>query len=483
MRRREWRMQRKSIMVRYGRIYTQICSEENVRRALKDVLHTTLAKMEKRRKEWDRREIFRLREAERRGKKYTVRPYKYRACEKEALELIKSEEAYEAFIKQVVYNLVTETYEFGPMATAFVNENKKRRKIDYPIHLIDRVYDHCLINIVGPLLLKKMTADTYASLKGRGLKDASEKIRKFIAKHPDYYAIVTDYKHFYETISHEVLKADLAHAIKDKKALRLCYAIIDKFSPGVAIGVSPDGYFANYYLASLDHLLKEVYHVECVVRYMDDIICFVKTKEEAWKIYNVIDDYGKSKKINLKSCSRVTPVSAGIRTLGYVFYPTHTLLRKRIKEDFKKSVKSNWKLDDASFKMKVSAYYGWCKYGNCRNLFRKVLGERYYLFEKNMEYKKLSDIRSHDEWFGLPNGSRVSVTALFDQEIIVFEIKEVEVKGERKMAVRFAYPDKEDEMKFFLTKSGVITDRLMAVRDSVPFMCTIRQKKNYYSIE
>ena len=77
----------------------------------------------------------------------------------------------------------------------------------------------------------------------------------------------------------------------------------------------------------------------------------------------------------------------------------------------------------------------------------------------------------------------MSIKELFNKEIIVFELMDVVIKGESKIAVRFAFVDSEDEMHYFITRSGVIAERLSMAKDDMPFIATIKEEKNYFKIE
>lgn len=82
-------------------------------------------------------------------------------------------------------------------------------------------------------------------------------------------------------------------------------------------------------------------------------------------------------KLKVKRNWQIFPVEArGIDFIGYVFYHDHTLLRKDIKKKFihKLSYKSKNKRLAA-----MAAYWGWCKYGNCHNLW--------YRFTRSYNFK------------------------------------------------------------------------------------------------
>jgi RNA-directed DNA polymerase len=61
--------------------------------------------------------------------------------------------------------------------------------------------------------------------------------------------------------------------------------------------------------------------------------------------------------------------SRGIDFVGYVFFHTHTLLRKSIKKRFARMLKKHINLQS------IASYRGWALHCNSKNLLRKLLGE------------------------------------------------------------------------------------------------------------
>ena len=463
------------LMKRFGNIWPLVCDKNNIKKAVLDVLHTTRSSLK--------------RNIRRRGSSNVRQRIRLR-------EMLSLEKNIDQYVSKYQDEFLMESYSFGKMIQAEVRE-PKLRKIDYPIHLRDRIYHHALMNIAGPLLISKMTADTYSSMKGRGILSLSKKLKYAISRHPDWYFVQTDFYHFYESIQHDILKEDLQRCFKDDKILRMFYKIIDNHQTGLAIGVSPSAYLANLYLSKLDHLLKEKERVPFVFRYMDDIVCLVPSKEDAHRIFRVIYNYGLSRGLKINNNWRISPVLVGIDICGYVFFPDHTLLRKSIKIRMKRSAKRNIKADDATFKRKLAPYFGWCKHADCRNLFKKVMADKIILFKDSLEsspskkegskYKRLSEIKAENgttnSWFGLSKNSRRSILDLLNKEIIFFEYMEVTVRGENKVAVCFAFPDRDEERLYFLTKSIVIKDRLEKEKDQLPFLATLKKENNYYCFE
>lgn len=262
-------------------------------------------------------------------------------------------------------------------------------------------------------------------------------------------------------------------------------AIIDVHEQGLAIGVYPSQYLANLVMAKIDHWAKEVQHIPYYFRYMDDIVMVLPSKEMAKEVLERITIELEALKLTVKNNWRIAPVANGIDFIGYKFYPTHTQLRKRIKQAMQKRVRQLTKqgVDDATFKRKLASHFGWCKHGDCRNLLRTTLKDKIYLFENNMEYKRLSEIRESENWFGLPKDKRVSIKDLYDKDVVFFDFLTATIRGEEKIVVKFGYPDNPEDYRMFITRSEVMKSRLERDKDVMPFVATIKQIKNYVAYE
>lgn len=137
-----------------------------------------------------------------------------------------------------------------------------------------RVLHHALMNVCHEDFERCQTDDSYASRIGRGTYAA---LRKAYANQCRYrYWLKLDVRKYFDTVSHEVLRWQLCRMYKDVRLLRLFFSIIDSYCTaplrGLPIGNLTSQYFANHYLASLDHYVREVLHVKAYVRYMDDMM-------------------------------------------------------------------------------------------------------------------------------------------------------------------------------------------------------------------
>lgn len=427
----------KADMKRYGNVWPMVCTKENLKEA---ALHAMKGKP---------------------GLKY----------------FLKNEER---LLENLMNDLKNETYTLSPLKEFIVYEPKERI-INYPKLYPDKVYQAAVMLIIKPLIVSKLTQDTYGSLEKRGIKGALSKMKKALKKNPDWYYVQTDVKKFYESIDHDILKMKIRRIFKDQKLLRFIDANIDRHDKGLAIGTWLNQYLANLFLSDFDHYIKEVIRVPYYFRYMDDMVVLVPGKEEANKVLGVIKGEMEKIKLTVKPTHRVAPVKIGIDFIGYKLFPGKTRLRRsigfRFQRRFKRLIKKG--LGDPEIKQKIASYWGWCKHGNCRGLVKKILGNKIELF-KDMEFKRIGDIKAESNWFGLPRTARVSINDLMDKDIIVHAFLKTEIGGQDKIVVKYSTEDSPEEYHYFMTRSEVLLDRLTKDQEHMPFLATMRRKKYYY---
>jgi RNA-directed DNA polymerase len=237
----------------------------------------------------------------------------------------------------------------------------KERVIHRLPYYPDRIVHHAVLNILEPILVSTFTKDTYSCIKGRGVHLASYRLREAVKL--EAYCLKLDIRKFYESIDHNILKSLLRRKFKDGDLLWLLDDIIDS-SPGVPIGNYLSQYFGNLYLTGFDHWIKEVKRVKYYFRYCDDVV-ILGNKPELRFLLEEIRDYLHGLKLEVKSNVRIFPVVDGIDFVGYVHYPTHTLLRKSIKTRFIKMAKRNKNQES------IAAYKGWLSHCDARNLMNK----------------------------------------------------------------------------------------------------------------
>jgi len=264
--------------------------------------------------------------------------------------------------------LVNKTYKTSPYSVFKVYEPKERDVYRLP-YFPDRILHHAIMNVLEPIFISVFTADTYSCIKKRGIHAASNAVKE--ALHDEagtQYCLKLDIKKFYPNINHDVLKHLLRRKFKDADLLWLLDELIES-ADGVPIGNYVSQYFANFYLTYFDHWLKEVKQVKYYFRYADDLVILASNKPRLHQMLAEIKAYlTNNLKLTVKENYQVFPVaSRGIDFVGYRFFHTHTLLRKRIKQNFARMLKH--RNNPAS----VAAYYGWAKHCNSKKLLNKLL--------------------------------------------------------------------------------------------------------------
>ncbi len=109
---------------------------------------------------------------------------------------------------------------------------------------------------------------------------------------------------------------------------------------GLPIGNLTSQYFANHYLAGLDHFIKEQLRCKAYVRYMDDMVLWHRDKSVLKNAYAAINQY-----VQNRLCCRLKPEilnrsKHGLTFLGYRIFPYQVKLSQRSKKRFLKKVKA-----------------------------------------------------------------------------------------------------------------------------------------------
>jgi hypothetical protein len=100
---------------------------------------------------------------------------------------------------------------------------------------------------------------------------------------------------------------------------------------GIAIGNLSSQFFANVYMDRLDQFVKHELKAQRYLRYVDDFVLVHRDPEqlEIWR--QRIQTFLQGELgLDLKADQRLRPLASGIDFLGYVNYPRHTVVRRRV---------------------------------------------------------------------------------------------------------------------------------------------------------
>jgi RNA-directed DNA polymerase len=257
--------------------------------------------------------------------------------------------------------------------TIFKIRDPKERDVYKLPYYPDRIVHHAILNILEPIFVSTFTADTYSCIKKRGIHGAMYNVKNALKDVKNTtYCLKLDIRKFYPSIDNDTLKLLLRRKLKDPNLLWLLDEIISS-TKGVPIGNYLSQFFANFYLTYFDHWLKEEKRVKYYFRYCDDLVILSNDKQYLHGLLSDIRIYLKDNlKLDVKANYQIFPIEKrGLDFLGYRFYHTHILLRKRIKENFIKMIKYRPNIKS------ISSYKGWLFHANCINLTNKYITDEY----------------------------------------------------------------------------------------------------------
>lgn len=313
----------------------------------------------------------------------------------------------EANLLHIQNELQTHTFQTSSYSTFVVHEPKERLIFRLPFR--DRIVHWAVMLITESIWTKNLTRDTYACVKKRGIHPLLKKLKEKLHTSPagTEFCLKIDVTKFYPSIKHDLLKDVIRSKIKDPHLLILLDGIIDS-ADGVPIGNYLSQYFANIYLSELDHLLKEYYDVNHYFRYADDMVVLAGSKEELHGLLVAINDYLiEYRHLFLKNNYQIFSVEdRGIDFIGYVTRHKYVLARKENKKRLcRKLAKLRKKgLSDEEIRQELSSFVGFMKHCNSRHLLN-ILG---------LEMKKFSDFKKEG---GNLTGSKYHIDAILGKEI------------------------------------------------------------------
>jgi RNA-directed DNA polymerase len=257
---------------------------------------------------------------------------------------------------------------WSPRATTcFIAQRPKARQIHAPAYA-DRIYHHWLVPPLDAVFDPGFIHDSYANRRGKGTHKAVSRLQQFFRQvqsgQGNGWYLQLDIHNFFNSIKREILygqlKPRLLRAGAPDVVLRGVHALLrhpvrrhgvihrstaserarvpshkrlENAAPGcgLPIGALPSQFFANVYLDALDQFIKHVLKVPRYLRYVDDFVLVHhdRAQLERWLV-QIQQFLADTLELKLKDDIRLRPLTAGCDFLGYIVYPTHTLVRERV---------------------------------------------------------------------------------------------------------------------------------------------------------
>ena len=328
------------------------------------------------------------------------------------------------FYSNLTYNLYelqerlrNDSYEFSDYINFNVYEPKER-EINAP-HFEDKLVQLAINNVIKDLIQPKFIYDSYACIEEKGTHKCVERISYFLRKSSWQYGktatiIKIDIRKFFYSINRDILKTNLPKIIKCERTLNLIFKIIDSAdiidTVGLPLGNTLSQICANIYMNMLDQYCKRVLQIKYYVRYADDIVIVVETKEKAEEVLNKINDFVENKldlKTNVNK-TKIFPIEQGVNTVGFKIYKTHRLLRDDSKKKIKRRAKAmphlirEGKLTIEKAEQMLNSWKGHSDYGCNLNFVKRLITRNPFIYISEKGTLKINiNILKGDECYAL----------------------------------------------------------------------------------
>jgi retron-type reverse transcriptase len=295
--------------------------------------------------------------------------------------------------------LATKTYQPGPYYNFLIYEPKRRLISAAPFR--DRVVHHALCNVIEPIFERRFIHDSYANRVGKGTHRALDRCQGFARKYR--YVLGCDVRQFFPSIDHAILRASLGRLIRDADVNWLIDRILESgvgvlseeyemaWFPGddltaalrprgLPIGNLTSQFWANCYLNPFDHFVKRELKCPAYLRYVDDFLLFSDDKRQLrdWRAA-IIERLATSRLTLHENRAQARPVSEGIPFLGFVVFPTHRRLKRRVGIAFRRRLQrrlAQYVAEEIEIDHLVASILGWiehARHGDTWGLRRALL--------------------------------------------------------------------------------------------------------------
>ena len=167
-----------------------------------------------------------------------------------------------------------------------LHERGKARHIR-SMHFKERVVQRCICDFaLVPVLTRPLVYDNGASLKGKGIHFAINRLRGMLMRywriHGNWngWVLQVDFSKYFDNVQHNPVHDLLWSSFKDERLRDLAWSFVTAFGDeGIGIGSQVSQILAVAYADRADHALKERYRLGMSIRYMDDTIVISDSRE------------------------------------------------------------------------------------------------------------------------------------------------------------------------------------------------------------
>lgn len=159
------------------------------------------------------------------------------------------------------------------------------------MHVSERVAQRSLCaDALIPVLSHSLVYDNGASVKGKGISFAMDRLTAHLHRHyrkygQEGYVLSIDFKNYFGNINHKYVEYILRKNFTDKKLIDFAMLFVDK---GLGLGSETSQILAVAYPNRIDHAIKEKMRIKGYGRYMDDLYLIHPSKAYLQKCLNIL---------------------------------------------------------------------------------------------------------------------------------------------------------------------------------------------------
>lgn len=226
------------------------------------------------------------------------------------------------------------------------------RKLGIPT-VVDRMIQQAIHQVLEPIFDTGFSESSYGFRRGRSAHQAVKKAREYV-KEGRRWVVDIDLEKFFDRVNHDILMAQVARKVKDKRILGLIRrylqagilmdGLLSARTEGTPQGSPLSPMLSNIMLDDLDKELERRGHKFC--RYADDANIYVKSERAGTRVMQTVTRFleGKLKlKVNPQKSHVERPWK--VKFLGYSMTPEKTprlrvakqslqRLKQRLRETF-----------------------------------------------------------------------------------------------------------------------------------------------------
>lgn len=223
----------------------------------------------------------------------------------------------------------------------FMVTEPKPRQISAPAFR-DVVVQHAIYAAIYPIFDAGFIHDSYGCRVGKGTHRASDRAQQFLRQSPDgAVTLQMDVRKFYYSIDRAILRTLIERKIKDARFVDLMMTFADHGGAvGVPIGNLLSQLYALIYLDPLDHFVKRTLKARRYVRYVDDFILWLNTRELAAGQRHDIEAFLLDRLGLTLSRWTIAPVGRGVNFVGFRTWRQRRFVRKHSLYRFSRSLRA-----------------------------------------------------------------------------------------------------------------------------------------------